>query len=90
MVGSHMVEVEGMDTMEEHFYLMNHRSEVEGMDTVEEYFHPMNYQPEMEGMYTVDSGMGEDRMTELEVVERESEGMVLVRHWTGDGVVRHR
>jgi hypothetical protein len=27
--------VDGMDTMEEHFHLMNHRPEVEGMDTVE-------------------------------------------------------
>jgi hypothetical protein len=35
MVGSHMIEVEGMDTMEEHFYPMNHRPEVEVMDTVD-------------------------------------------------------
>jgi hypothetical protein len=26
----------------------------------------------------------------LEVVEREPEGVVLVRHWTGDGAARHR
>jgi hypothetical protein len=90
MVDSHIVEVEGMDTVEEHFHPMNHRSEVDGMDTVEEYFHPMNYRSEMEGMGTVDSGMGEDRTAELEVVERESDGMVLVRYWTDDGVVRYR
>jgi hypothetical protein len=28
-------------------------------------------------------------MAELEMVEREPEGVMLVRHWTGDGVVRH-
>jgi hypothetical protein len=33
--------------------------------------------------------MGEDRAAELKVVERESEGVVLARHWTGDGAVRH-
>jgi hypothetical protein len=60
------------------------------MDTVEEHFHPMNHRPEVEGMDTVDTIMGEDRVAELEVVERELEGMVLVRHWTGDGAVRHR
>jgi hypothetical protein len=26
----------------------------------------------------------------LEVVKREPEGVVLVRHWTGDGAARHR
>jgi hypothetical protein len=41
-------------------------------------------------MNTVDSGMKEDRTTELEVVEREPEGVILTRHWTGDGAVRHR
>jgi hypothetical protein len=35
MVGSHKVEVEGMDTVEEHFHPINHRSEVEGMDIVD-------------------------------------------------------
>jgi N-methylhydantoinase B/oxoprolinase/acetone carboxylase alpha subunit len=50
----------------------------------------MNHRPEVEGMDTVNTGMGEDRMTELEVVERESEGVVLTWHWTGDGAVRHR
>jgi hypothetical protein len=90
MVGSNMVEVDGMDTVEEHFHPMNHRPEVESMDTVEEHFHLMNHRPEVEGMDTVDTGMGEDRAAELEVVEREPEGMVLARHWTDDGAVRHR
>jgi hypothetical protein len=40
---------------------------------------------------TVDTGMGEDRAVELEVIEREPEGVVLARHWTGDGAARlHR
>jgi hypothetical protein len=49
---------------------------------VEEYFHPMNHRPEVEDTDTdtVDTVMGEDRAIELEVVERESEGTVLVRH----------
>jgi hypothetical protein len=80
MVDSNMVEVDDMDTVEEHFHPMNHRSEVEGMDTMEEHFHPMNHRPEVESMDTVDTGIGEDRAGELEVVEREPEGMVLVRH----------
>ena len=41
-------------------------------------------------MDTVDTGMGEDRAAELEVVKREPEGVVLVRHWTGDGAARNR
>jgi hypothetical protein len=89
MVSSNMMEVDGMDTVEEHFHPMNHRSEVEGLDTVEEHFHPMIHRPELEGMDTVDTGMGADRAAELEVVEIEPECMVLVRHWTGDGVARH-
>jgi putative IMPACT (imprinted ancient) family translation regulator len=89
MVGSNMVNVDDMDTVEEHFHPMNHRMEVEGMDTVEEHFHQMNHRPEVEGMDTMDIGMGEDRATVLEVVEREFEGVMLTRHWTGDGAVRH-
>jgi hypothetical protein len=69
---------------------MNHRPEVEGMDTVEEHFHLMNHRPEVVGMDTVDTGMGEDRAAELEVVEREPEDVVLARHWTDDGAARHR
>jgi hypothetical protein len=82
MVGSNMVEMDGMNTVEEHFHPMNHRLNVEGMDTVEEHFHPMNHRPEVEGMDMVDTGMWEDRAAELEVVEREPEGMVLARYWT--------
>jgi hypothetical protein len=90
MVGNNMVEVEGMDTVEEHFHLINHRLKVEGMHTVEEHFHPMNHRPKVEGMDTVDNDMWEDRAVELEVVGREPDGVVLVRHWTGDRAVRHR
>jgi hypothetical protein len=54
--------------------------EVGGMDTVEERYHPINHRPEMEGMDRDDSGMGEDMIIEVEVVERESEGMVWTRH----------
>jgi hypothetical protein len=89
IVDSNIVEVEGMDTVEEHFHPMNNQPEVEGMDTVEDHFHPMNYRPEVEGMNTVDTGMGEDRAAELEVVEREPEDVVLTRHCTDDGVARH-
>jgi hypothetical protein len=90
MVDSHMVEVEGMNTVEEHFHSMNHRSEVDGMDTVDEHFHSMNHWPEVDGMDTVDNGMWEDRTAELEVVEREFEGVMLARHWTDDEAARHR
>jgi hypothetical protein len=43
MMGSNMVEVDGMNTMDEHFHPINHQPEVEGMDTAEEHFHPMNH-----------------------------------------------
>jgi hypothetical protein len=72
--------VDGMDTMEGHFHPMNHRPEVEDINTVEEHFHPMNHRSEVEGMDTVDTDMGEDRVAELEVVEKEPEGTVLVKH----------
>jgi hypothetical protein len=85
-----MVEVDDMDTVEEHFHPINHRSEVEGMDTVEEHFHPMNHRPDVEGMDKVDTEIGEDRTVELEMVEREPDGVVLVKHCTGDGAVRYR
>jgi hypothetical protein len=86
---NHRPEVEGMDTVEEHFHPMNHRPEVEGMDTVKEHFHPMNHWPEVEGIDTVDTGMGEDRAAELEVVESKPEGVVLARHWTNNRAARH-
>jgi hypothetical protein len=34
--------------------------------------------------------MVEDMTVEVEVVERKHEGVVLVRHWIGDGAERHR
>jgi hypothetical protein len=37
-----------------------------------------------------DSGMREDMTVEVEVVEREHEGVVLMRHWIGDGAEMHR
>jgi hypothetical protein len=58
MVGSNMVEVNDMDTVDKHFHLMNHRPEVEVMDMVEEYFHPMNHRLEVEGMDMVNTDMG--------------------------------
>jgi hypothetical protein len=50
------------------------------MDMVGEYYHPMNHRPQVEGMYREDSGMGEDMTVEVEVVEREHDGVVLARH----------
>jgi hypothetical protein len=41
-------------------------------------------------MDTLDTGIGEDRVAELEVVEREPDDVVLVRHWTDGGEARHR
>jgi hypothetical protein len=43
IVGSNMVEVDGMNTVEEHFHPINHRPEVDGMDTVEKHFYLMNH-----------------------------------------------
>jgi hypothetical protein len=37
-----------------------------------------------------DIDMAENMTAEVEVVEREHEGVVLVRHWIGDGAKRHR
>jgi hypothetical protein len=95
---SKQVEVEGMVMVEEQDHPMNHQLGEEGMnmlevdviDTVDEHFHPMNHLPEVEGMNMVDTGMGEYRVAELEVVKRELEGMVLAGHWTGDGAGRYR
>jgi hypothetical protein len=41
-------------------------------------------------MGMMNTGMREDRAAELVVVERELEGVVLVRQWIVDGAVRHR
>jgi hypothetical protein len=84
--------------VDEHYHPTNHRSEVQdmdmvevgSMDTVEEYYHLMNHWSEVQGMDREDSGMGEDMTVELEVIERENESVVLMRHWTGDGAERHR
>jgi hypothetical protein len=77
-----------MNTVEEHDHPTNHQlgeegmnivsihmMEVEGMDMVEE--SPSNHRPEVD-------------MVEVEVVEREHEGVVLTRHWIGDGAERHQ
>jgi hypothetical protein len=69
---------------------MNHRPKVEGTDTVEEHKHPMNHRPEVEGTDREDNGIGENMMVEVKVVEREREGVMLVRHWTSDGVTTSR
>jgi hypothetical protein len=37
-----------------------------------------------------DIDMAEDMIVEVEVVERKHEGVVLVRHWIGDGVDRYQ
>jgi hypothetical protein len=59
--------------------------EVEDMDIVEE--RSSKPQLEVEGI-----DMIEDTMTEVDVdvVEREHEGVVLVKHWTDNGAERHR
>jgi hypothetical protein len=86
MVGSSMVEVDGMNTVDEHFHSINHLPDVEGMDTMEEYFYSMNHRPEVEGMDTVDTGMGEDRAAELEVVEESLRAWC----WRGTGPAMER
>jgi hypothetical protein len=48
------------------------------MDTVEEYYHPMNHRSEVKGMDRENSDMGEDMTVEVEVVEREHEGVMFV------------
>jgi hypothetical protein len=81
---------EDIHMVEEHYHPMNHLSEVEGMDMEEELYHRMNHQPEVEGIDREDSVMWEDMMVELNLVERELEGVVLMRHWTDDEVARDR
>jgi hypothetical protein len=86
MAGIHMVEVEGMDMMEERS--SNHRSDDEGIDMVEE--RSSNHQSEVKGIDREDIDMVEDMTVEVEMVEREHEDLVLVRHWIDDGAERHR
>jgi hypothetical protein len=68
MVGIHMVEVEDMDMAGIHMV------EVEGMDMVER--RPSKERQEFEGMDMMEDMMAE---VDVEVVEREHEGVVLDR-----------
>jgi hypothetical protein len=86
MAGIHMVEVEGMDLVEER--PSNHWPEDEGMDMVEE--RPSKERPEAESMDMEDIDMIKDMTVKVEVVEREHESVVLVWHWIDDGAERHR
>jgi hypothetical protein len=86
---NHQVGEEDMNMVEEHYHLTNHRPEVEDMDMVEEHYHPINHRSAVVGMDREDSGMRKDMTVEVEVVEREHEGVVLMRHWTGDEAEMH-
>jgi hypothetical protein len=86
MMGIHMVEVEGMDMVEER--PSNYRPEDEGTDMVEERL--SNHRPEVEGINREDIDMVEDMTVEVEVIEREHEGVVLMRHWISNGAERHQ
>jgi hypothetical protein len=98
---NHRLGEEGMNMVEEHYHPMNDRLEVEdmdivgihmvdveGMDMVKERM--SNHRSKVEGMDREDSDMGEDMTVEVEVVEREHEGVVLAMHWIGDGAKRHQ
>jgi hypothetical protein len=94
-----------MNMVEEHYHPMNHWREEEGMNIVDEHYHLMNHQLEVEDMDMVGTDMTEecssnhrsevedmdreDMTVEANVVEREHQSVVLVRHWTDDGVERH-
>jgi hypothetical protein len=80
---NHQLGEEDMNMVKEHYHLTNHRLEVEdtdmvGIHMVEE--RPSNHRLEVEGIDKEDSDMGEDMMVEMEMVEREHGGVVLVRH----------
>jgi hypothetical protein len=90
--GMDMPEVEGINMVEEQNHLTNHQlgeedmnmmginmMEVGGMDTVEKHYHPINHRPKVKGMDRKDSDTG-DMTVEVEVIEREPEGVVLTRH----------
>jgi hypothetical protein len=98
---NHRVGEKGMNMVDEHDHPMNHRLEVkdmnimgiymvevEGMDIVDE--RPSSHRLEVEDMDRGDSDMGEDMTIEIKMVEREHEGVVLMRHWTSDRAKRHR
>jgi hypothetical protein len=57
------------------------------MDIVEERL--SNHRLEVESIDREDSNMRADMTVEVEVIERH-EGIVLVRHWTGDGAEMHQ
>jgi uncharacterized protein YhfF len=59
--------------------------EVEDMDIVEE--RSSKPRLEVEGIDMIEDTMAE---VDVEVVEREHEGVVLVKHWTDNGAERHR
>jgi hypothetical protein len=61
-----------------------------GMDMVEVHYHSVSHQPEVEDIDREDRDMREDMTVEVEVIEREHENVMLVKHWTGDGTERHR
>jgi hypothetical protein len=61
---------------------------VEDMDMVEERL--SKERPKVEGIDREDIDMVEDITVDVEVVEREHEGVVLVRHWISDGAERHQ
>jgi hypothetical protein len=58
------------------------------MDMVEE--RSLNHQLEVESIDREDNDMWEDMTIEVEVVEREHEGVVLARHWTGNVAEMHQ
>jgi hypothetical protein len=93
-----MLEVDGMNMLEEHGRPSNQRLKVEVMDMVG------IHMVEMEGVDMVKERLSKQRLevegmdmvedmtakVDVEVVEREHEGMVIVKHWIGDGAKRHR
>jgi hypothetical protein len=79
IMGICMVEVEGIDMLEE-------RPEDQSMDIMEKRL--SNNRSEVEGTDMEVMNIVDD-MT-AEVVERKHESVVLVRHYIGDGVERHR
>jgi hypothetical protein len=58
------------------------------MDMVEE--RPSKERLNVEDIDMEDIDMVEDMTTEVDVVEREHEGVVLMRHWIDDEAERHR
>jgi hypothetical protein len=85
MTDIHMMEMEGMDMVEEH--PSNRQSDDAGMDMVEE--RSMNHRPEVEGIDKNDINIVEDMTMEMKVVEREHKDVVLMKHWIGNGAERH-